>query len=321
MKPCNPDIPAKLKAGTRWLISSHANPDGDAVGSVLGLDWLLRELGREPRLLNQTPVPEMYRFLPGWERIQPEVDWSLDYDGIVILDSGTPDRIGPVSQKLDRFPLVINIDHHISPQPWGDLRWVDTTASAVGEMIHHLAQLMDAPIGQEAAECLYTAIMTDTGSFRYGNTTPQSLAIAADLAAKGADPGTMARQVYLTYGYNRLDLMARTLSRLKLRLGGRLGLMTVDQKDFIETGTTASELEGFVDLARGVRGVEVALMIREQEGGYKFSIRTNDLVDAAALAQRYGGGGHKRAAGVTINRPKEEAIELIVDAAREALDG
>ena len=305
-----------LGAGRRWLLASHVNPDGDAVGALVGLGLILEEMGREAVLHNHSGIPGLYRFLPGTERVVREIGDLSGFDGIVILDSGSAQRVGPLYDRLSEFPKIINLDHHLSRHPWGDPAWVDPAYASVGSMVLELARLLPARVTPEAAQNLYVALMTDTGCFKHANTTPASLAAAAELSELGADPGELARRVYQTYPLGRLKLMARVLGSLKMAEQGRLGFLAVSRADFDETGTGPSDMDNFVDLARGVEGVEVAATLREEPGGYKISLRSKGLVNVAEVAAEFGGGGHKNAAGGFIEGTREKAMELIASAVR-----
>ena len=309
-----------LMGGRRWVAASHVNPDGDALGALIGLGLILEQAGVETVLYNHSGVPRSYRFLPGQERIVTEINELDGFDGLVILDSGSPDRIGSLFERLSQFKRVINVDHHLPREPWGDPAWVDPAYESVGTMVLRLAQLLPARITPEAAINLYVALMTDTGCFRHGNTTPASLTAAASLSELGADPGALARQVYQTYSLGRLRLMSRVLSTLDLAEQGRLGFLEVRQADFRETGTEQSDMDNFVDLARGVEGVEVAATLREEPGGYKISLRSKGRVDVARVAAGFGGGGHKNAAGAFIPGDLNRAKELIAAAVKDGLE-
>jgi len=315
------ELVRELKSRRRWLLASHLSPDGDAVGSLVGLGLLLREAGKDVTLFNASGVPSIFRFLPGTESVVTELQGPLEFDGIIILDSGEAKRIGPLYERLNEFPLVVNLDHHPSREPWGDIGWVDVQASAVGEMIHTLAPLLPARITPEAAQNLYAAIMTDTGSFRYGNTTARCLAAATELVELGADPAAIAKAVYLTFSSGRLKLMAEALASLELSEDGRIGLLSLDRSALERTGTDSSDLDGFVDLARGIENVEVAAMFREEEGGYKISLRSNGLVDVARLANLFGGGGHRLAAGLFVPGSKDAVRTQVTKAIKQALNG
>ncbi len=316
------EVARRLMAGSAWLLASHENPDGDAIGSLLGLGHLLRGAGRRALCVNVSGVPENYAFLPGAEEVlaaPPEGTRPADFDGLVILDSGDAERVGPLGERLQEFACVINIDHHLVGRVWGSPRWVDPGYAAVGEMVYELAGEMGAAITPEAAQCLYAALLTDTGSFRYSNTTSRALAAASVLVARGADPTTCARQIYLTHSLNRLGLLKRLLDSLELHLEGRVAVMHVREEDFQATGASKSDLEGFVDFARGVKGVELAALVRQEKDGHKFSIRSNGRVDSARLAAAHGGGGHRPAAGMFLKGSREEAMRIFLTEAAKLL--
>lgn len=308
-----------LETGRTWLICAHQNPDGDAVGSVLGLGSILKGLGYEVGYYNPTGVSPPYDFLEGSEAITPEPGDLTRYDGLIVLDSGQPSRTGPIYAEFAGRKPIINIDHHVQAEDWGDAIWVDTGAPAVGLMILRLARLLDAPIEPPAALALYTAIMTDTGSFRQRNTTPEAFAAAAVLTELGADPAYAASRVYQTFSPGRIRLLARVLDGLELLDQESIALLSADRETFEETGTTTADLEDFVNFGRAVKTVEVSIMLRQEPSGYKLSFRSKGRVDVAGIARTFGGGGHKMAAGAFIEGTKAEVREKVLDAVREAL--
>ncbi len=308
----------EIRRRSKWLVTSHLNPDGDAVGSLVGLGLLLKDLGKDVLLYNFDGVPDLYRFLPGADLVKKELR-RFDFEGAIVLDSGDAERVGPLSQQILEIPLVINIDHHLFEEPWGDLRWIDVSAAAVGEMLHRLAGLIPISISPEAALNFYTALMTDTLSFRHSNTTPRSLTVASELVELGADPALAARKVYSYGAPGRIRLLARVLDTLELAAEGRIGFLYVDQADFEATGTTPADLDGFVEYARGVEGVAVAALVRQEKEGHKLSLRSTGLVDVARLAAGFGGGGHRLAAGFFVPGGQEEAKRAVIEAAEKAL--
>ena len=310
-----------LAQGRRWLLASHLNPDGDAIGAMVGLSLILEGLGQETVTHNGSGVPAPYRFLPGSERVQSQAPEVLDFDGLIVLDSGELKRIGDLAERVQELPLLINLDHHVPKEPWGDVAWIEEEAPAVGTMVLELAGLLKARIDPQAALNLYTAIMTDTGRFQHGNTDAETLAAAAELARLGADPALAAREVYQTYTEGRLKLLARALGTLELHQGGLVALMTLRRDDFKETGTSLVDMDNFVDYARGVKGVEVAATLREEEGGYKISLRSTGKADVARLAAAFGGGGHRMAAGAFMEGGLDQVRERLVKGVRDSLAG
>jgi len=310
-----------LARGRRWLLASHLNPDGDAIGAMVGLSLILEGQGKETVMYNGSGVPAPYCFLPGSGAVRTGVPEKLDFDGLVVLDSGEVNRIGELQERVGELPLLINLDHHVPKTPWGDVAWIDQGAPAVGAMVLELARLLKARIDPEAALNLYTAIMTDTGRFQHGNTDAATMAAAAELTRLGADPALAAREVYQTYTEGRLKLLARALGTLELHQEGLVALMTLRRSDFQETGTTAVDMDNFVDYARGVKGVEVAATLREEEGGFKISLRSSGRVDVARLASAFGGGGHRMAAGAFVGGGLDQVRARIMAGAKASLAG
>ncbi len=294
----------------RCVVAAHQRPDGDAVGSTLALARVIENLGGRAIRFNADPVPEPYRFLAGADRMAAAVD--TDFDVLFVLDCSEPERLGPAGPDLvSRAPLVITLDHHLTSRPRGELTVVDTQAAATGVLLWRLFQAAGIEIDLSTAEGLYVAVLTDTGSFRHSNTDQEALSLAADLVGLGVDPAGVARQVYAT-DPGRLELMGRVLSTLTFRLDGRLALVRVTDDMFRRTGTGAADLDGFIELPRSVAGVEVAALLRPlDDRTVKVSLRSNGRVNVAALAEKYGGGGHHNAAGLTLDLDPTAAEALI----------
>lgn len=313
-----PEILGALKPCSTVLISVHKNPDGDALGSQLALMRALKHLGKTVRMHNLDPVPEVYRFLPGMGQITsgPVVDGS--YDAFLVLDADPP-RTGLFS---GRYParVLINIDHHVTnPGEW-QLTWLDPAATATGEMIYHLVNALKAPIDRETALCLYTSIFTDTGSFRYTNTTSASMRIAADLLDKGADPWLVTEQVYESYTFRRIKLLGMVLSGMAHDRDDRIAYVLVTEDMYRETGTSAEDTDNFVNYVRAVKGVEVAVLFRQTgPAQYKISLRSKGRVDLSGMAQSLGGGGHKNAAGGVVEGPFDAVRARVLAAAEKVL--
>lgn len=289
-------IIAALQSCRSVLISVHKSPDGDALGSQLGLMLALEKIGKTVTAHNLDPVPEIYRYLPQGDRIRTGPVVSGSFDVMIVLDSDPP-RTGLF---VDTYPAatLINIDHHITnPRIW-PLTWLDPGASATGEMIHRLITLMGIPLDPDIALCLYTSIFTDTGSYRYSNTTPHSMRISAELLEAGADPWLVTENVYESYSYPRLKLLGSVLADMARSPDNRIAWVVVTSELFRQTGTTAEDTDNFVNHVRSVKGVEVAILFRQTAPlQFKISLRSKGRVDLTGLAQSFGGGGHKNAAG------------------------
>ena len=294
------EISQALLKARRIAIISHENPEGDAIGSSLGAYFGLSALGKEVALFNPDPVPSYLAFLPGSERIRAELGPDRAFDLYLVLDCGDRNRVGGLSEDLGG-PLI-NIDHHKSNGGFGDLNWVDEKVSSTGEMIYHLLyERMALPLTEEAAINLYTAILTDTGSFRFPNTTPESLRISASLLKMGVAPEQIASHLYEERSLGQLQVLGEVLSHLELEEGGRIACGLITQEMLRRGQISLEETEGFVNYPRSLRGVEVAAMFKEAgPGEYRVSLRSKGAVDVGRVASAFLGGGHHNAAGCTL---------------------
>ncbi len=311
-------IAETLKKCKTILISAHKSPDGDALGSQLALMLALEKLNKTVIAHNLDPVPEIYRFLPHAGRIKSGLPVQGRYDAYVVVDADPP-RSGLFNKTYPADTLV-NIDHHITnPREW-PLTWLDPDASACGEMIYRLIQELGVVIDRDMALCLYTAIFTDTGSFRYSNTKPESMKIAAAMLEAGADPWLVTENVYESFAYKRLKLLGTVLAGMERNEDGRVAWVTVTDEMFRETGTTAEDTDSFINFVRSVKGVEVAILFRQTgESQYKLSLRSKGRIDLSGLAQSFGGGGHPNAAGGTVDGPLEEVKRKVISGVENAV--
>lgn len=305
------DIADALASCATVLISVHRSPDGDALGSQLALMLALEKLGKRVSVHNLDPVPEIYRFLPQTARITSGAAPAGSFDGFVVLDADPP-RTGLFDGKYPARSLI-NIDHHVTnPLEW-PLTWLDAQASATGEMIYRLIGRLGVPVDRDIALCLYTAIFTDTGSFRYSNTTSEAMKIAAALLEAGADPWLVTENVYESFAYRRLKLLGSVLSGMERSGDGSIAWVTVTDELYRMTGATSEDTENFVNFVRSVKGVEVAVLFRQTGGRqFKVSLRSKGRVDLSSLAQSLGGGGHKNAAGCTLDGSLEEVRGRVI---------
>jgi len=304
-------IAAALKECTTVLISAHKNPDGDALGSQLGLMLALEKMGKTVTAHNLDAVPEIYRFLPQSDRIKTGKPVQGRYDGCIVVDADPP-RTG-LFDKTYPADILINIDHHITnPLDW-PLTWLDTDACATGEMVYKLIQELGVGIDRDIALCLYTAIFTDTGSFRYSNTTPESMRIAASLIEAGADSWLVTENVYESFSFPRLKLLGTVISNMERNGTGRTAWVVVTDELYRQTGTKAEDTDNFVNFVRSAKGVEVAVLFRQTGSAqYKISMRSKGRVDLSGLAQSLGGGGHKNAAGSVLDGSIEEVKKRVL---------
>ena len=304
-----------IKRGQRFMVSAHARPDGDAVGSVLACGMILDQLGKQVDLVSADPVPLIYQGLPCARSIRhvPHVEGS--YDAVILLecDGIERSRLGGLE---DRF--LINIDHHVSGRAFGNLNWIDTDSCAVAEMIYDLARLTGVQITPDMATCLYTAVLTDTGSFCYAGTDAHTFELAADLVRHGADPTIIAQHTYFSNPTSKMLLLGAALSNLKR--DGRLAWMWVTHEDMLRTHAAEEDCEGLVNYAIAIAGVDVAVFLRELPSRrVRLSLRSKGELNVARVAERLGGGGHAHASGCTIDGPLSKAADYILVQLRECL--
>jgi phosphoesterase RecJ-like protein len=301
-----------------FLIACHENPEGDAIGSELALALALRKMGKTATVLNADPVPDNLMFLPGADSVVRKEDGSL-YEVAVVVDCGSPDRTGNVQEELLKAPIMVNIDHHLT-NCGGDYCLVDPGAAATGMLIFRILDAMGAEIDYDVAINIYVAILTDTGSFHYSNTSPEAFHIAGEMVRRGIDPWDVAEKVYESRSADRLRLLGRVLDSLEIRSDGKIAAITTMKKDLADFSATKDALEGFINYPRSVEGAEVAVSFRE-EGATEFrvSFRSKGRVDVSAVAQSFGGGGHKNAAGCTVRGSLAEVKEKVFKALEAAL--
>ena len=304
-------VVAALQAGRRFALFLHLSPDGDSIGSTLALGLALERLGKRTVWISADPPGEAYRFLPGSERFrlwnEVEEDWS-QYDAAVLLDCADLERVGPARAAIDRIGRVINVDHHPSNRRYGDINLIDPQAAAVGEITARLIDALGVELDAAMAYGLYTAILTDTGSFQYENTRAGTLRLAARLVEAGVRPARVAQAVFESRPQRVLRLLREALGTLEVGAGGRLAWMTVSRAMMDRVGAQRGDTEGFVNYPRSIAGVEVALLfVEEPDGRVRVSWRSNREVDVSRLAAAFGGGGHARAAGSTLPGPLERA--------------
>jgi phosphoesterase RecJ-like protein len=303
----------------RFLLACHENPEGDAIGSELALALALRRMGKAVTVLNSDPVPSNLRFLPGADTVVHEADGAA-HQVAVLLDCGAPDRTGSAGAELRKCPISVNIDHHRTGGTHGDLALVDADAAAAGVLVYRVLKAMEFPIDLDVALNLYVSVLTDTGSFRYSSANPEAFRIAGEMVALGVEPWQVAEKVYETQEANRLRLLGRVLSSLEVAVGGKVAAVTTTLADMAEFGATKDLLEGFVNHPRSVEGAEVGVAFREEgPRSWRASIRSKGRVDVSVVAQAFGGGGHRNAAGCTVEGDLAEAKRKLFGALAEVI--
>ncbi len=300
------EICAALLARNRFLITSHARPDGDSIGSQLALAYALEALGKEVRVVNADPAPEHYGEFPGLERIEItreliERPGRRDDEALVVMESSDLRRTG-VAGLDGRF--TINIDHHQGNTQFGDLNWVDESAAACGEMVFDLIEALGVPLTIEIATHVYLAILTDTGSFHYANITPKTFDLCRRCTEAGVNPAAMARRVFDQNSIGKLKLIGALLAAMDLLDGGRLAAMNLDDDILNATGTTYNDTEGLINLPLTAKEIRAVVFFKVgADGDIHISMRSKYDVDVRAVAARHGGGGHKNAAGFKVRGP------------------
>src|SRR5579862_971851 len=306
-----------LRRHDRFVVVTHENPDGDALGSLSGLTVGLRSLGKDVvmYLAGDAPLPAEYRFL-ALDDLQRELPAELEERAVVAVDCASERRIGPDTESLARAALVVNVDHHHDNTRFGAINLVVADASSTVEIVRDILGLLDVPLTPEIAEPLYVGLVTDTGRFQYTNTTPKALRLAAELVEAGADVHGIFREVYETVQFAKLKLLARALERAELYEGGRLVISSLLREDFGAVGAEEAYSEGIIDYLRAVEGAEMVALIREppREDGpaRRISVRSSrDEIDVSAIARAMGGGGHRQAAGFSSEASIAEITEFL----------
>jgi phosphoesterase RecJ-like protein len=304
-------IIAEIRANRTFLVTTHENPDGDAVGSSLALAGYLRNLGKDVTVHFCDPVPELYAFLPLADAVTQTLP-DCDFDICFVLDVGEFKRAGAQVGECRRIGKFINIDHHLTPDLFGTINYIDSSAAASGILVHRIIATAGDAIDYDIALNLYTAIITDTGSFRYSNANPEAFAVAGELVAKGINTWAVAEKLYESQPRERLELLAQALATLTISERGDFASVTVTQEMYGKTGATAELTDGFVNYPRSIRGVEVSVFFRElAPGRFKVGFRSKGTVDVSRLAAAFGGGGHHNAAGCNLSGSLEEVKEVI----------
>ena len=294
------------------LVSSHARPDGDAIGSMLACGMLLEQLGKTVKLVLSDRVPLLYRWLPCAEHIEHVEVVDGHYDLTILLEC---DGLERSRLKGLEGRLIVNIDHHASGRPFAAMNWIDPQASAVAELVFEMAVAADVQVTPDMATCLYTALLTDTGSFCYEGTDAHTLKLATELVNRGARPAQIAREVYFNNPLSKMVLLGAALSTL--RCEGRIAWLWVTHEDMLRSGAAEEDCEGIVNYAIAIAGVEVAVLLRElPDHRVRLSMRSKGKVNVAQVAESFDGGGHANASGCTLPGPLSEATHSIVETLR-----
>jgi phosphoesterase RecJ-like protein len=295
-----------LASGKRFLLTGHRNPDGDSLGSALGLALALQAAGKEAQVVVRDGWPSSYNFLPGLSGVlisdSLPAGWTANYDAIIVMECPEPQRPGYPDLLSGR---VINIDHHPGNTRYGALNLIDLPAAAVGEMIADLLDQLGWPITKEIATNLWVSLVSDTGSFRYGNTTAKALALGARLVSLGVSPGEAGEHLFESKPRAAVRLEDLVMSTLKFHASDRITTVELWSRFLEETGASAADGENLINRARGIEGVQAAILFREGEapGEFRCSFRSKGVVDVRSVAAQFGGGGHRNASGCRATAP------------------
>ena len=304
-----------LRNGERFLVCSHSRPDGDAVGSILAIGMFLEQMGKRADMVTADRIPIIYRTLPGADCIRTTTHVHGPYDAAILLECDSPGRSRLAG--LEKF-LLINVDHHATGRPFGHINWIDHKATSVGELVYRLILAAGARITPEIATCIYTTVLTDTGGFIYGGTSASTFGLARELVLAGANPISIAQDVYFSTAISKLLLLGAALSNL--RREGRLAWLSITHQDMVRTCAVEEDCEGIVNYALSIAEVEAAVLLRElPEQRIRVSLRSKGKVNVAAIAERFGGGGHENASGCALAGPLARATDQILGELRNAI--
>jgi phosphoesterase RecJ-like protein len=302
------EVLSQIGRRNRFVLTSHARPDGDAIGSVLACTQILRSMGKHADAFLYDPVPQIYRPLPFSNQVQQVPRIPEDYEAAILLECDSIQRTR--LEGLER-KYLINIDHHLSAKPFANVNWIDPQACATAEMIFRLAREAGVKISPDIATCLYTAVLTDTGSFAYMGTTERTFALAQELVRAGANPVRIAQNVYFSNPTSKMRLLGAALSHL--HRDGALAWMYITRDDIDRSGAIDEDCEGLVNYALAIEGIEVAAFLREMtDGRFRVSLRSKGAVNVSKIAEMFGGGGHECASGFAMDGPLSVAAERIL---------
>lgn len=310
-----------LKFSNSVLLTTHVNPDGDAIGSLIAMGRVLKKLNKLTSLYIESQIPAVYRFLPGVGDIRRSLSNWDSFDTAVVLDCGRLSRVGKAVTKVEKIPTIINLDHHQTNTGFGHHQIIDTEACATAEIVYRIVQRLEMEPDPVMAAAIYTAILTDTGSFRFSNTNRNAFSICEEMVQAGVDPFKVAQHVYGTYSLERIKLLNLALDSIEISDNGKLSMMTLWKKMLEETGTRPEDVDGMINYARNIQDIKIAALLQELEGNanspngrhtWHVSLRSDGDVDVAAIAAQYGGGGHSTAAGFNVEATFSDLKERII---------
>ena len=301
-----------------FAITTHVRPDGDGVGSSLGLCWLLRSLGKDAEVILRDIIPVSYVTLPGANEIKQVGEVNGKYDAVFVIECS--DLARPGIDGLDA-QVTVNIDHHSTSEHFGTINWIDATASAVGEMIYNLCKAIGGRISKDIAECLYLAIVSDTGSFHFSNTTDRTLKVASELIKVGVKPAAVSEVIYNSYPWSRIELLRQVLATVRRDATGKIAYLRQTLAMADNTDSVDGDNNGFVNIPLAAKDIEAVLYMREVKAdAYRVSLRSKGDINVARVAEKFGGGGHKNASGLRVEGDWNELEAKIIGELTSAIE-
>jgi phosphoesterase RecJ-like protein len=309
-----------IRSRQTFLLTSHARPDGDSIGSQLAMGYALDALGKSVRILNADPAPDHYQDFPGMDRIaiSATVPQDVEADALIVMECSDLSRTA-VAGLEGRF--IINIDHHAGNRMYGAINWFDESAAACGEMVFDVIRELGVPLTPEIATHIYLAILTDTGSFHHSNITPRTFDICRQCVEAGVNPAAMARRIFDSNSFGKLKLIGALLDGMELLDGGRLAVLYMDEAMLAACGCTYNDTEGLINLPLTAREIQAVIFFKVgADGTVRVSMRSKYDVDVRVVANAYGGGGHKNASGFTVDGTLDQVRGEILDRVIRAVD-
>jgi len=309
-----------IESRKNFILSAHVSPEGDCVASLLAMDSLLQKIHKPSFILCQDPIPASLQFLENgrWHTVQEHSNQIPKFDAGIVVDCPTLERIGQVKDVIRAAkPLLINMDHHISNKSFGDINFVNVKAAACGELIYDLFKALQVPLSEEDCRTIYVSLSTDTGSFRYSNTTAKTHEIVADLLRHGLNIETLNESLYENMPRRKVELFRVFLSHIEFNENDSVASAILREEDLKKTGCAKIDLEGFVEYMRSIHGIKVSFLVTEQGKESRISFRSKGSFDVNKLAGNFGGGGHAKASGCTIQASADEAKKQILEQFRK----